>query len=334
MIQRLCGIDVSAKKLDVMIGGPGRKNMVSMCVTNDSKGHKDLIKKLTKKGAAATVCLEATGNYSLDIALALHRSKRIEVMVVNPKAAKNLGGALMKRGKTDPTDAGILFEFVQRMPFVAWSPPSEATLNLRTISRRLSDLTKALGAEKNHLHAASSTETTPDVVREDIHATMEHLRTRISFLERSAVELISQDSDLKRKYELLLSIKGIARTSAIRILPELALLPVDMGVRQWVAYAGLDPRPYQSGSSVRRQTRISKTGNVHLRAALYMPALVAVRSEEAVACFYNDLLANGKKKMVATVAVMRKLLHAIYGMFRHDTVFDAQRFRGIRLTAS
>src|ERR1700674_1860805 len=95
---------------------------------------------------------------------------------------------------------------------------------------------------------------------------------------------------------------------------------------QWVAHAGLDPRPYESGISIHRPRRITKVGNRHLRAALYMPALVAIQHDPNVKAFYNKLIAAGKKPMQAVVAVMRKLLHAIWGMLKHDQDFDGNKF--------
>ena len=111
-------------------------------------------------------------------------------------------------------------------------------------------------------------------------------------------------------------------------LPAIAVLSPDLDVRQWVAQAGLDPRQHSSGSSVHKKPRISKNGNRHLRRALYMPALVAIRHEPHLRAFYSHLLARGKAKMQALVAVMRKLLHAIFGMFKHQ-----QPFQGARLFA-
>jgi transposase len=98
-----------------------------------------------------------------------------------------------------------------------------------------------------------------------------------------------------------------------------------MDVRQWVAYAGLDPRPYRSGTSVRKTPRISKVGSAFIRRSLYMPALTAIRSNEAVQAFYQRLIGRGKMKMKVVVAVMRKLLHAIYGVFKNNTPFQAEK---------
>ena len=114
--------------------------------------------------------------------------------------------------------------------------------------------------------------------------------------------------------------------SALRIPAELAVLPTDMDVRQWVALAGLDPRPWCSGTSVSKKAKISKAGNRHLRHALFMPALTATRSCSNVRAFHSKLVNRGKTKPQATVAVMRKLLHAIYGMFASGTRFESDRF--------
>ncbi len=103
------------------------------------------------------------------------------------------------------------------------------------------------------------------------------------------------------------------------------LLAPDLEVRQWVASAGLDPREYSSGTSVQKTVRISKAGNKHLRQALYMPALVAARHDPHCRAFYEKLQGRGKTKLQALVAVMRKLLHAIYGMFKHRQEYQGQK---------
>jgi transposase len=124
---------------------------------------------------------------------------------------------------------------------------------------------------------------------------------------------------------LLQSTPGIGAISALQLLGELVLIPGNCDVRQWVAYAGLDPRQHESGTSVHQKARISKVGNRHIRRALYMPALTAVRFAPHLRAFYLHLQARGKCKMVALVAVMQKLLHAIFGMFKHDASFDGAK---------
>jgi transposase len=270
--------------------------------------------------------MEATGLYSLDIALALHRADAVEVMVANPRAVANFAKAMMAREKTDPVDARVMLEFAQRMPFHSWQPPCTQALELRNIARRISSLTKTLTAEKNRLHGASQTQEASALVLEDLAEHIAYLKGRIVLLTHQALEFLAAHDELERKHELLVSVRGIGDASAVAILGELGVLPADMNVRQWVAHAGLDPRRHSSGTSVDKRARISKAGNKYLRRALYMPALVAIRYEPGIKAFYEHLLANDKKKLVAIVAVMRKLLHAAYGMFRRDSPFDGRLF--------
>jgi len=216
------------------------------------------------------------------------------------------------------------------MPFEPWEPPEEAARELRAITRRIQALTVERAREKNRLHAHQASRMASAVVTNDIEVNLRHLTRRIDELTRQATKVLRQCDDLQSAYGRLVSIPGIARKSAILLLGELAFLPKDMSVRQWVAYAGLDPKRHVSGTSVEQRERISKVGNARVRRALYMPALVAVRNDRHVGAFYEKLLARGKKPIVAIVAVMRKLLHSIFGMLKHDQDFHGEKFYHIR----
>lgn len=323
--QNWVGVDVSAKTFTFIIEQAGVRS--EPCdLPNDPKGHKKLIRLITKRGFQARVVLEATGNYSLDLALALHRALRVEVMVANPRAVSQFAGAYLRRSKTDALDALVLVEFAQRMPFEAWKPPAASAFDLRAISRRIEALTKTATQEKNRLHAALSFGEMSEVVRNDIEVNVRHLERRIELLRDQARELIAKHPDLERAFQHLTSVKGIATAAGIQLLAELSVLPSDMDVRQWVAHAGIDPRQIQSGTSVNRPARISRRGNAHLRRALFLPALVAAQHEPRVSAFYQKLLGRGKTKMQANVAVMRKLLHSIHGMLKHDRDFEGEKF--------
>jgi transposase len=245
--------------------------------------------------------------------------------VANPRAVRHFAHALMKRSKNDPIDVQVLVEFARRMPFRRWQRPSPFALHLHALARRLEALSEMHAAEKNRLHAAQLSEAWPPDVQRDLKRSLRALERAVKRLTRQAVEVIAQNPDLNLRYQLLLSACGIGPTSAVQILAQLAVLSPHLDVRQWVAQAGLDPRHHDSGSSVHRKTRISKAGNRHLRRALYMPALVASVREPHLRAFYLHLLERGKTKMQALVAVMRKLLHAIFGMFKHQQPFDGAR---------
>lgn len=321
----LCGIDVGSKELVVAID-PGTGPIWEGTFSNDAAGHRHLIRRLTRTRAAARVCVEATGIYHVDLCLALAQAKGVEVMVVNPRATKDFARAQLRRSKTDRTDAYSLLEFVRRMDFEAWIPPRASILALRAFSRRIQALLITRAQEKNRLHADEAVESTPRAIRESIDRHVEAIQAEIESLTQSALEVVRADAELDQRFAHLVSVKGIAQASAITLLAELSLLPPDMSARQWVAHAGLDPKHSESGISVQGAVRISKVGNRHLRAALFLPAMVASRHEPRVRAFYEKLLARGKKPMQALVAVMRKLLHAIHGMFRHGADFDGTKF--------
>ena len=317
------GIDVSARTLQVAIGGPD--GVRDLEFSNDAEGHKKLCKVLTKKGVSVRVCLEATGNYSLDVAIALTATKGVEVMIVNPRSARHFADAQLRRAKTDRVDARALLDYAQRMDFIVWKRPSKERMHLRQYARRIASLIEDTTAEKNRLVASKATGETPRLVLSDIEKGIQQLESRVGELEAAALELIDSAPDLKRLMGFATSIKGIAERSAIRILGELLLLPTDMSPRELVAHAGLDPRPRQSGAKDAKR-QISRLGNTRLRAALFLPALVAARYEPAVREVYERLVARNKLKMVATVAIMRRLLVALWVMILREQPFDPAKF--------
>jgi transposase len=315
-IKSWCGIDVSAKTLSACRWRDGGEEQKEF--SNDAAGHRELIKWLAKR---ARVALEATGVYHLQLALAL-RAAGVELMVVNPRVAKDFAGALSNRSKTDTVDAWTLLEYVRRMDFRPWEAPSQAVLEVRELGRRLKELVDENTGEKNRLHAKKASAISKIVIA-DVTEHTRQLDRRIAKVEKAAYGLIRADQDLIEQYKLLTGAPGIARRSAILLLTELAVLDPTMDVRQLVAYAGLDPREYDSGSSVHRKVRISKVGNARLRGILYMIALSAIRFDRGARLFYARLIARGKKPMQALVAVMRKLLHGIWTVLTRRVAFDS-----------
>src|SRR5205807_2425594 len=270
--QVFAGIDVSARELSVAVRC-GTEDRAVTTFGNNAAGHKALLAYLLRGNGRSRVCLEASGNYSLDLALTLQAHRQVEVSVVNPRRARRFAESLGERSKTDPVDAGVLCEYAARMPWVAWQPPSSL-----------------------------------------------------------ALRLIARDCELDRRFRLMLTVPGIGQTSALQILGELVVLPDTLDARQWVAFSGIDPSQFTSGTSVQKRPRISRGGSRHLRRALYMPALVAVRHAPHLRAFYQRLPSRGKARIQAVVAVMRKLLHALFAMFRSNQSYDGSKLCPIELT--
>jgi transposase len=324
------GVDVSKDHVDVRcFDATGSRR--TRRFPNTPAGHCRLLGWL---GPTPTqVVVESTGRYSLDLTLALHAAEGTAVMVANPKALRGFANAQMRRTKTDAVDATVIADYARRMPFEAWKPPEEAVRDLQAIARRIHALTVDRAREKTRLQSITDSASASQVVVNDIEVNLRHLTRRIEELVRQATRLVESDEQLRAAYGHLVSVRGIAQKSAVLLLGELATLPDDMSVRQWGAHAGLDPKKHESGTSVKSPERISKIGNARIRRALYMPAHSAIRHEPRVRAFYKKLLRKGKPKMVAIVTVMRKLLHAIYGMLRYGQDFDGEKFYATPQTA-
>lgn len=320
------GIDVGAEELVLIIRKNGKSHHPQK-FTNTPTDRTRLVKKMVGM-PGIIVCLEATGVYHFDLSIALHDAG-VALMVVNPKSSHNFAKVLMKNSKTDAVDAETLAQYAERMDFVAWTRPSNEKIALRSFARRIDALTRQKAAAKNNCHALSQSQENPKAVLRDVKLAISQLEKRIARLSKEAMLLIGQHAELERAFQLLTSVKGIAQTSAIALMGELLLLPPALSHREWVKFAGLDPRSFDSGKSVHKQARLSKTGNRHIRSALYMPALSAKQHDPHVKAYFQHLVDNGKKPLQALCAVMRKLLHAIHGMLKNNMPFDNTRFYAI-----
>ena len=322
-----CGIDVSQAALAVAVQPHDHpvEPVEQREFANSAAGHKALIAWLGRRKLPVRVSLEATGIYSLDLALALDRAPGIELAVLNPKTANRFAQSLSHRSKTDRADALALAEYSRRMPFTPWRAPNPQALRLRALTRHIATLTEQSAREQNRLHAAQASAETPRLMLADLRRSLAALHKRILRLRRDALAQLRAGDALRQRFELMTSIPGIAQTSALHLIGELAALPPELSVRQWVASSGLDPAHHDSGTSVHRRARISRHGNRHLRRALYMPALVATRHDPHLKAFYDTLLARHKARMQALIAVARKLLHAIYGIFKTLTPYDGAK---------
>lgn len=308
------GVDVDSAFLVCQIVRDGNPSN-SEKFENNPCGHRKFITWATKHNSTARVCMESTGVYSLPFALTLNTELNIQVSVVNPRAIKKYADSIMQRGKTDLMDAAVILDYAQRMDFNQWIAPSENALEIKSICRRVVQLNAEHTRENNRYKAAKRMGAIGKIVAHDAELHARYILRRIAALEQTILTLIENTPELNALLDLLCSTTGIARKTGPRILAELLTLPEDMSAKQWVAHAGLDPRPDESGSSSRPR-RISRQGNPYLRNALYFPALVASQHDPHVRAYYEKMLTAGKKPMQAIVAIMRKLLLSIWGMFK------------------
>lgn len=320
------GIDVGAKSLVVALKNSTSNTVETLHFDNNKTGHKKLLKRITKHKHYAQVCLEATGIYHFQLALSLSKFDRIGVMVVNPKAMHHFSTSMLQRAKTDHADSHMILEYLIRMDFVQWQPPTDEAISLQRFSRRAAQLKKMMSQEQARLAASEYQGNDAKEIRKSISATIKTFQKQINALEQQCSQLIQSSAIMTEQMSLLLSFKGIAKVSAIQLMSELMAMPKQLTAQQWVACAGLDPRVVESGTSIHKPRRISKRGNKYIRSALYMPALVAIRHDNNIRAYYQMLLEKGKKKMQAIVAVMRKLLMCIWGALHNNQKWNGDKF--------
>jgi len=316
------GLDIGAYTVDVVTRQGDKASKVEP-FKQSVEGHKALCSQL-KRLKPERIVMEATGIYYFDLAVTLAEAG-LPVAVINPKSFRHFAELKLQTSKTDGIDAGLLAEYGQRMAPALWTPPDQHHQALRSLGRQINRLIGSRAQAKNRLHALKATRSTPALLIEDEQEGIVTLDRRIDRIREAALELLAEAPVLQRQYQHLQAAKGIGEASALSILAELCVLPRGLKSGQISRHAGLDVRQYQSGTSVNRPTRISKAGNVYLRSALYMPALSAVRFDPNAKVFYETLVARGKKKIQALVAVMRKYLTGLWACLQTDTSFDSSR---------
>lgn len=318
------GVDVSQRTLAVAFR-TATGALDEETFANDDTGIRSLVKRVETGGHRRRIGIEATGTYGLAVCLALMEAHH-EVMLIQPLAARRFAQACNTRAKTDRVDARVLLDFAERMPFTPWMPPSTSLRELRAIAARIQNLVELRTADLNRQHALKLDPKTPAAVWADLEESLQAIERRIQALMAAALELIHADPELHEAHRIVTSTTGFADRSAIQILAQLLVLPADLTPRQVVAFAGLDPQTVQSGTSVRGAAHISRRGNRALRCALYMPTLVAIQRCPSVAEAYKALLDRGKPKKVAQIALMRRLLQALWHMLRTKQTWDPQKF--------
>lgn len=313
------GIDVAKATLDLACQTAPDTYRTRSKRLNTPVGYAQLLTWLTTHARPdAWVVMEATNVYHEAVATFLH-AHGYRVCVANPKQVAAYAESELSRTKTDKTDAKLIVRFgLSHQPRLrAWQPPTPAQRTLIALTRRLDDLKALRQMERNRLDTADP------AVHPSLHAVLALLEEQIQATEAALSQYIDDDPDLRRRRDLLVSIKGISDLTAARLMAELGDIHRFGDVRALVAFVGLNPALRQSGTW-RGHVRISKIGSSILRAALYMPAVVAMHYNPPIRALAQRLRAHGKPGKVIVVAAMRKLLHIAYGVLKSGRAFDPQ----------
>lgn len=307
------GIDVAKASLQVcVLTSPVQQQAFA----NTKAGWKALDNYLSQ-WEDVWVAMEATGTYGDGLMHYLFEAQ-YRVSVINPARIKAYGKSQMKRHKTDTIDAHLIADFCRTQQPLLWQPLSAESEELKELVRHLDDLKQSRQREKNRLEAKPKSK----LVVKQIEQLIDYLDKQIEQAQDNIRRHIQQHPPLKSQSDLLTSIPGIGFQTSAQILAQLGDLARFDDVRQIVAMVGLDPTLRQSGSSMNYTVGIARMGHASLRAALYMPAIVAVRCNPILKIFAERMVSYGLKPLQVIVAVMRKLLHLAYGVIKNQIPFD------------
>lgn len=315
------GIDISKATFDAAFSKDDNNHHQQFA--NNTKGFTAFLKWLRPyhQSDDQLFCMEATGIYHIWLANFLF-DLTDNVIVVNPIKTHHLAKLNMIRNKTDKTDANMIARYGQYLinnntwQQSLWQPKTKELTDLQYLITRLEQLAQHKLAEQNRLDIASN-----KIIIKSIKLAINQLDKQIISLELSIKNLLKSSNKLCQQVSLLKTIDGISDKTAWTFLAYTGDIDEFANANQITSFAGLNPRQKQSGSSVNGSS-LSKMGHKKLRKTLFMPALVAIRYNPLLRTFYQRLLARGKAKMTALIAVMRKLLVLMFGVLKSGIAFD------------
>lgn len=328
IVKQVVGIDVAQKELVVSLGRMyddwTPELYASKTFANTANGFAALttwVKKLTEESSPVRYVMEATGVYHESLAYFLE-GKGFEVSIVLPNKISNYFRTLEVKTITDKTASETIAKFGLERKLDKWKRPAEIFRNLKQKTRERDQLVGERTLVKNQLHA-EQTEAYPG------KESMARMKTRINLLNKQITQikeeinvLVKQDKEVKKSVELITSTPGIGSLTVVTVLAETNGFELIRNKRQLTSYAGFDVKEKLSGTSVKGKPKISKKGNRHLRKAMYMPALAAIRCNGRFKTLFTRLVSRHGIKMKAAVAVQRKLLEMIYTIYKTKTPFD------------
>lgn len=329
IVRQVLGIDVAQKELVVCLGRMFDMDWALELYShrtfpNTDKGFAAMVlwvKKLTVENIPVRYVMEATGVYHEALACFLE-GKGHDVSVVLPNKISNYFRTLDVKTITDKTASEAIARFGLERKLDNWHCPKEIFRGLKQLTRERDPIVEDRTISKNQLHA-EETQAFPN------KKSVARVKARIKLLNKQEAEikveiavLVKGEIEVAKSVALICTIPGVGLLTAVTVLAETNGFELIRSKRQLTSYAGLDVQEKQSGTSVKGKAKISKKGNRHLRKALHMPALSAIRNEERFTTIFVRLVSKHGVKMKAAVAVQRKLLELIYTLYKTNKPYD------------
>lgn len=319
------GIDVSKSTLQVYIP----QDDTSIEIDNNEKSlrsfYKDL-KQIYSNDASFAFIYEPTANYG--VTLTKFCAKRgIYTYVVNPYLSASFAKSLGNRNKTDISDAHMLYNMYVLIPQKEIAVPviNPVVETLRELIGYYRFLQKQKVAFKNH-HEAAFANGSSNYILNDLKKNITRIQKQQQELIAKAKTLVREDVAIQESFDSITSIKGIGDFVGILLL-HLFLNYPHANRQQITALLGLDPIVVESGTSVKKKTRISKRGLRMYRGLIFYSILSTVRFNDEFKTYYEHLKNRNKHSTTAQIAVMRKLVLLAHSLYKNKTIYNPEQFK-------
>jgi len=305
------GVDISKDVFDVQ-NSKGDYFQLS----NDNKGFKSFLKKLSK---GDLVVMEATGYYHYCLAQYLYQQGYM-VSVVNPLSVKRFIQMKLSKIKTDKSDAKAICDYAIFNEVPLYTAKDESQAECLQLIRLIAIYIKQSTALKNKIHGEKTLGIPSKVVYHSLNRSLKSVTKEIKILEERLTELVKDHQ--QSQLTLLKSIPGMGVKTAIMLIVMTDGFNRFENAKQLCSYAGITPIIRESGSSVRGRSRISKMGNQKLRNLLFLCSFSACKYNKACRELYNRIVAKGKSKKLALIAVCNKLLKQAFAIVESGLPYD------------
>lgn len=315
------GVDISKSFFDAAFLQAG--HYVYHKFSNDSNGFKALLKVLP---SGNQVVMEASGPYYLQLACFL-QEQGIAVSVINPLVIRRFCQMRLSRAKTDKKDAMMIAEYGRAERPGLWQRPEQHVITLQQMEALLSRLNKERTALTNQLESFTHSGKLDKGLKKLLDKELEHKQALINKINKAMETLASRH--YAEMLSTLESLPGMGRKTAMALIVLSGGFERFDDYRKLSAYIGICPRLFESGSSVKGKARICKMGMSRIRAMLYVCSWSAKRCNKSCKELYGRLVAKGKAKKLALIAVANKLLRQAFAMAKHQTKYNEDYAKSI-----
>jgi len=301
-MESIVGIDVSKDRLDIAVRPSGE----NFAVERSSHGLEVLVGRV-RELSPRLVVMEATGGFETVVAAAL-ASAGLPVIVVNPVQIRAFATAIGQRAKTDPIDAAVIAHFAEATKPTPRAFPDEATRLLADLIARRRQILEMIGAERQREQRVTAPR-----LKMSIRRLLKALERELESLDGDIDDTVRSSPAWREKENLLASVPGVGPIIARTLIAELPELG-NLDRKEIAALAGLAPFTRKSGQW--RGKSFIGGGRTAVRCVLFMGAVVAKKHNPILKAFFARLVAAGKPKKVALIAVARKLLTILNAILR------------------